>query len=644
MSQAKKTEKKSNQPKRIALYVIYDKDGILDGFRKYYLQELKKVTDHVVAVVSGTLTPESRVELEDLVDEIYVRENKGLLAGAWIDGIAHVGWDELYTYDELLMLNDSFFGPFYPLSEMFDAMEESDADFYGAMRNFEEKSFTQFAGRDFKHGWCRGSIPYFYIIKRRLLHSPEFRKYWSQMPEVKEDWDTYFFAEWNFHDYVLDCGFKVDSYQTDKLKGYCFDNVTLNSYKLIKEDRVPFARVRPFGTDMRDYSLVYGYGKDARQSLEYVDKHTDYNTDYIWDFLLRTKNLTHLYNQLELEYIVPRDIVEKKFTYSKHIAVILHIYYKDMVEEMAQYCENFIENTDFFISTTDEETEAEIKKAFDARKLKYELKVRPNIGLGLSSLWVTYANVVLEGKYEYICYFHDKKSPYSQFAMNGEQFAARCYENLFGTKEVVKNIVNLFEENTRLGVLGAPAVYHGGYLAVPPMTWPVNYENTKKLADRLDMNVNINPNIAPVAPYGDMFWFRSDALKKVIGKGLTYDDLDVDFKKEKDGTILHAIERIYGFAAQDSGYYYADVIHSDNARTDLINYKYMMEQLCEIMLANGHVIHNFEAMKMYMRQYKGAYIPWRMRVKGKLKKILPNWMWNLMKKVYMSLGGKKWIG
>ena len=47
-------------PKRIAMYVIYDKDGILDGYRKFYLQELRKVTDYILAVVSGTLTSESK--------------------------------------------------------------------------------------------------------------------------------------------------------------------------------------------------------------------------------------------------------------------------------------------------------------------------------------------------------------------------------------------------------------------------------------------------------------------------------------------------------------------------------------------------------------------------------------------------------
>ena len=43
---------KNCKPKRIAMYVIYDPDGKLDGFRKYYLQELRKVVDTIVAVVS----------------------------------------------------------------------------------------------------------------------------------------------------------------------------------------------------------------------------------------------------------------------------------------------------------------------------------------------------------------------------------------------------------------------------------------------------------------------------------------------------------------------------------------------------------------------------------------------------------------
>lgn len=636
----------TGRPKRIAIYVIYDKDGVLDSFRKYYLTELNKVVDYVLAVVCGILTPESRDELGKIVDRIYVRENKGLLAGAWVDGIAHIGWDTLNQYDELFMLNDSFFGPFYPLGDMMDAMEKSDADFYGVMRNFEDKNITNFFGHKLSHGHIRGSICYFYIIKSQLLHSPEFKSYWSKLPTIKEDGDTYFYAEINFYDFVVDAGFKVDAYQTDKLKGYYFDNLTQNMEKLVRDDKIPFARIKPFGSDVMYQALAMGYGKDPRATLKYIEEQTGYDVRMIWDYLLRTKNLTDIYYQLQMEYVVPKDTVEKPFTYDKKCAVILHIYYQDQVERLADYCLNFPENTDFYVTTTKEETNAAVKKAFQSRGLHVASKVRPNVGVAMSTLWVTYAGVITNGDYEYICYFHDKKSPYLNYAMHGDTFAVRCYDNLFGTKEIVKNIINLFEENPRMGVLGVPVVYHGQYFGVHLASWPINYENTVKLAKELELNVSIKENVAPVAPYGDMFWFRSDALKKAIGHGFTYDDFDVEYRQ--DGTFMHAVERIYGFCAQDAGYYYAEVLNTDDARSDLVNYQYMLYHLVDILLKNKQFVSNFEMTKDVLRYHTAAENAMTPAVARKALKTLikaktPTGIWNFFKRIYHFLGGKKWL-
>ncbi|WP_443873393.1 rhamnan synthesis F family protein [Megasphaera sp.] len=620
--------------KRIALYVIYDPDGKLDGYRKYYLQELRSVVDYIVVIISGIITPESREELEIYSDEILVRENKGLLAGSWIDGIKFIGWDCLSRYDELLMLNDSFFGPFYPLKDMFEKMEESNADFYGAFKNYEEKKLHEIAGRKLKHNYFRGSICYFYIIKERLLHSPEFKKYWSQAPNIKENWDTYFFAEMDFYDYVLDSGFRIDAYQSDNLKGYLFDNLTHNMYKLIKDDKIPFARIRPFGTDVKGQSLLVNYGKDPRETLNYIDKFTDYDINLIWDFLLRTKNLSHIWNQLQLEYVVPKNSIEKEFTYTDRIAVIIHIYYENLVENITNYCENFLPNTDFYVTTTDEKVKNTIENAFKNRNLKCKCVVRPNVGVAMSSLWVTFSNIVLSGKYKYICYFHDKKSPYTDYAVTGEQFAKRCYDNLFGTTEIVKNIINIFEDNNRLGIIGPPMVYNGPYFFVSWRSWKLNYKNTVKLAKFLDLHVNIDESVMPVAPYGDMFWFRTDALKKVIGKNLDYDFFNI--KYEKDGTILHAMERIYGFAAQDSGYYYADVINTDDARSDLVNYQYMLYGLCNEMLKNGLDPYTYSRACEIVRTCKNNSIGLRHALKQTMKKHLPSPIWFIGKKVYRT--------
>jgi len=616
--------------KRIAIYVIYDKDGILDGYRKYYLQELRKVTDYIVAIVNGSITPESRDELENLTDDIFVRENIGLLAYGWIEGLQRIGWNNLEDYDELLMLNDSFFGPFFPLEEMFSAMEKSDADFYGAMRNFEEESIKSIDGRPMKHGHFMGSIAYFYIIRKRLLHSHEFRDYWERKPVINRDWDTYFFSEIDFFQYIQDAGFRIDSYQSDKLKEYFFNNLTHNMSKLISDDRIPFARIRPFGTDLKNESLQINYGKDPRQTLEYLRQNTDYDVNLIWDFILRTKNLSDIWNQLQLEYVVSKNSIEKPFTYEKRIAVILHIYYKDQVELIADYCKNFIQNTDFYITATSEETEKNIIEAFTKRNLHFICKVCPNVGAAMSTLWITYADIIMEGNYEYICYFHDKKSPYSNFAIIGEQFAERCFQNLFGTEEIVKNIINLFEDNPRLGILGAPMVYHGDYFMAAQKTYMGNYQNIVKLVKDLQLNISIDSNKIPVSPYGDMFWFRSVTLRKSIGHGFTYEDFDIQFAP--DCTLLHALERCYGYIAQDSGYYFAEVINSDDARSDLINYRFMLDQLCEILLKRGLYFSNFEGARQLIYQFREIN-----NVKNYAKK-------NLYHLIQSNNPNRRWLG
>lgn len=181
-------------------------------------------------------------------------------------------------------------------------------------------------------------------------------------------------------------------------------------------------------------------------------------------------------------------------------------------------------------------------------------------------------------------------------------------------------------------IITGGAGFNGDYFAVSWRNWSGNYQNTVNLAQKLDLHVNINPDIMPVAPYGDIFWFRAKALQKAIGYGFKYEDFDVKYKP--DFTILHAIERIYGFAAQDSGYYYAEVINSDDARSDLVNYQYMLYTLCDKMLKNGHNPYNFEMTKQIVEKYKGQPLSLKLYLKMKLKSKLPNPLWEVARKIY----------
>ena len=118
-------------PKRYAIFVFYDGEGIVDDYSTYFLRELQKVTDRILCIVNGKVTEEGIKKLQACSSEVLVRENKGLDITAYNLGLFRDGYDTLCSYDEAIVCNATVFGPFYPFSEMFDSMAKRDLDFWG---------------------------------------------------------------------------------------------------------------------------------------------------------------------------------------------------------------------------------------------------------------------------------------------------------------------------------------------------------------------------------------------------------------------------------------------------------------------------------------------------------------------------------
>ncbi|MDR1913432.1 MAG: rhamnan synthesis F family protein, partial [Clostridiales bacterium] len=121
----------SDNSKRACIYCIYDKDGVIDDYIPYQLNDLRKNIAFLHCVVNGKLTPEGREKLEAIADEVFVRENKGLDIIAHKKAIEYIGWDKLEEYDELVLTNDTCFGPVYPYKECFDWAKVRNMDFWG---------------------------------------------------------------------------------------------------------------------------------------------------------------------------------------------------------------------------------------------------------------------------------------------------------------------------------------------------------------------------------------------------------------------------------------------------------------------------------------------------------------------------------
>lgn len=82
----------------------------------------------------------------------------------------------------------------------------------------------------------------------------------------------------------------------------------------------------------------------------------------------------------------------------------------------------------------------------------------------------------------------------------------------------------------------------------------------------LGIDAPVSGEKSPIAPYGSVFWFRPKALAPLFDHGWQHSDFPPE-PLPQDGTISHAIERIYPFVAQSAGYYPAVVMSKSYAVT-----------------------------------------------------------------------------
>ena len=118
--------------KRLGIFFFFEKQGYVDDFIVYYLNDLVKNLTELVVVCNGKLSEQGRKTFGRFTDNIIVRENKGLDVWAYKTALDQYGWQRLSEFDEVVMTNSTLMGPVRPLQEMFDTMAENqDLDFWG---------------------------------------------------------------------------------------------------------------------------------------------------------------------------------------------------------------------------------------------------------------------------------------------------------------------------------------------------------------------------------------------------------------------------------------------------------------------------------------------------------------------------------
>ena len=227
------------------------------------------------------------------------------------------------------------------------------------------------------------------------------------------------------------------------------------------------------------------------------------------------------------------------------IAVVCHVYYPDLLGEILDFLKNIPYQYDLFITTnTAEKCELITRYLLSDQLEKFEVRVIENRGRDIAPKLVACSDIYI--KYEFFLHLHTKKSPHARKLSGWRSYLLKT---LLGSREIVESVFDAFEADPKLGIVAPQHFYPLGRA----IGWGENDNYIKVLLQRLKID---KKNLDKIDfPSGSMFWGRSAALFPLININLTLDDFQNEHG-QLDGTMAHAIERLFFYVCEKAGYHW----------------------------------------------------------------------------------------
>ena len=317
------------------------------------------------------------------------------------------------------------------------------------------------------------------------------------------------------------------------------------SYKLVSL----IYKQGPFGVKVRLQQIVASRNKSSATALE-ID--------------VRTKSEF---------YIVPHYIGPNPppslVTNKEHItiAIHLHLYEQDMLDEFIHYCNNMPFVYDLYVSVRQECNIKKIRRALNAKLVRLKkiyIESVPNRGRDLAPLVIQFGPRLCQ--YDVIGHFHTKKSIHNSSL---GAWYKDCMDLLMGFPGsgagTLKQIIELLCTKAKL-IYSEP---HSNTLQ-DPSGWAENYTLAEAfLIKHTKHTITDYPLIQ--FPYGSMFWSQTACLREFLSLPLTWSDFPEE-PTPSDGTLAHVLARcILIFAREYDGLFYC--LHKGDSIRDYQYYE-----------------------------------------------------------------------
>ncbi|MDE7311636.1 MAG: glycoside hydrolase family 99-like domain-containing protein [Eubacterium sp.] len=238
------------------------------------------------------------------------------------------------------------------------------------------------------------------------------------------------------------------------------------------------------------------------------------------------------------------------------IAVQIHMFYTDILEETIACINQIPYDFDCFISTDTKQKKERIEKAMkeQCRCKHFFIERYENRGRDVAPFLLQMKDRLCG--YDYICHIHSKKTKTED---HGNDWRNYIYDHLFGSQKYLKRLFSYWELNSDIGIV-MPQTYPVLELQA---VWGGNKEGTAELLQKLNKDIRLPKE--PVFPVGNMFWAKTSAISELFFSGISQADFPPE-EGQVNLTLAHQIERAWVYLAQASGYRYQKVFNACTLR------------------------------------------------------------------------------
>ncbi len=524
---------------RLLLYLTYDRQNIIDNYIGYFLQSMRPVADTIAVVCNMPRVESGLQNLLGYADYIFYRENRGLDAGGWKEALcALIGWEKAAQYDELILANDSFYGPFTDMKRIFAEMENRELDFWGLA----------------SYGGGGESLPehiqsYFLVVRSKMLHSNSFKDYWEELPFYENFSQAVYQHEVKFTSHFEKLGYTwgvladIEKNNSTRNPANNYMQYALLSYELIKKRNFPFLKKQQIAYN----TLARQTQENLSQAIRYIDKNTDYDVNLIWENLIRTMHMADLQRSLHLQYIIPPTENTPKGKGS--IAIVIFAEHREAAEYVLEYIDNL--EAEFPVQIISKNKE--ILEAYCSHARNKD---------GMS--WKQRCDLASLGRYDLVCVLHDADVTSDvKPSYEGKACFYCIWENLLKDRSHILGIAEKFEQEEKLGFLAPPQPNFGNHFEELGLGWNEKYEEVKEIAVRLGLRCPVSEDYPPFR-ITDSFWIRGNILKCLN-----------EIREEEEPYLPY----LWIYLAQHMGYYSGIVESTDYASMNEVNMQYYLKHI-----------------------------------------------------------------